>query len=53
MKDAIGHLNVAERVTSKALGKQPKLRVIEGAQRDVRQPLEETAFERSESKATG
>jgi hypothetical protein len=33
--------SVAERVTALALGEQPKLRVIEGKQRDVSQPLDE------------
>jgi hypothetical protein len=44
--------SVAERVTARALGEQPKLRVIEGGQRDVRQPLDETPSEVLEKKAT-
>jgi integrase len=38
-----GMASVAERVTARALGEQPKLRVIEGGAQDVRQPLEEVA----------
>jgi hypothetical protein len=45
--------SVAERVTARALGEQPKLRVIDGGQRDVRQTLEtavpETPKERAAS----
>ena len=47
-----GMASVAERVTARALGEQPKLRVIEGGQRDVRQPLDETPAEVLEKKAT-
>lgn len=36
-----GMASVAERVTARALGEQPKLRVIEGGARDVRQPLDD------------
>ena len=38
-----GMASVAERVTARALGEQPKLRVIEGGARDVRQPLDEAS----------
>ena len=34
-----GMASVAESVTARALGVKPQLRVIEGGQRDVRQPL--------------
>jgi integrase len=47
-----GMASVAERVTARALGEQPKLRVIEGKQRDVRQPLDESSAESSENRAT-
>jgi integrase len=47
-----GMTSVAERVTARALGEQPKLRVIEGGQRDVRQPLDETLAEVVEKQAT-
>jgi HD superfamily phosphohydrolase len=43
-----GMESVAERINARALGEQPKLRVIEGAQRTVRQPLDETPAEVSE-----
>ena len=36
-----GMASVAENVTARALGLKPQLRVIEGGQRDVRQPLDE------------
>jgi integrase len=36
-----GMASVAESVAARALGVKPQLRVIEGKQRDVRQPLEE------------
>ncbi|HUA26401.1 MAG TPA: hypothetical protein VMA54_19890, partial [Steroidobacteraceae bacterium] len=36
-----GMASVAERVTARALGEQPKLRVIEGGARDVRQALDD------------
>jgi integrase len=35
-----GMSSVAERVTARALGEQPKLRLINGVARDVRKPLE-------------
>jgi len=47
-----GLASVAERVTARALGEQPKLRVIEGGQRDVRQPLDESPAEGSEARAS-
>ena len=47
-----GMASVAERVTARALGEQPKLRLIEGKQRDVRQPLDESPAEGSENRAT-
>jgi len=47
-----GMASVAERVTARALGEQPKLRVIEGAQRDVREPLDESPAEGSEERAS-
>jgi len=47
-----GMASVAERVTARALGEQPKLRVIEGGQRDVRQPLDESPAEGSGNRAT-
>jgi len=47
-----GMASVAERVTARALGEQPKLRVIEGGQRDVRQPLDESPAEGSEARAS-
>jgi hypothetical protein len=40
-----GMSSVAERVTARALGEQPKLRLINGVARDVRKPLEKTAGE--------
>jgi integrase len=40
-----GMASVAERVTARVLGEQPKLRVIEGGARDVRQPLDEASTE--------
>jgi integrase len=45
-----GMASVAERVTARALGEQPKLRVIEGGAREIRQPLEEIS---EESKKVG
>jgi hypothetical protein len=36
-----GMASVAERVTALAFGEAPRLRVIDGKQRDVRQPLDE------------
>jgi integrase len=47
-----GMASVAERVTARALGEQPKLRVIEGGQRDVRETLDESPVEGSENRAT-
>jgi integrase len=47
-----GMASVAERVTSRALGEQPKLRVIEGSAPDVRRPLDESPAEGSETRAT-
>jgi integrase len=47
-----GMASVAERVTARALGEQPKLRVIEGGQRDIRQPLDESSAESSKDRAT-
>jgi len=48
-----GMASVAERVTARALGEQPKLRVIEGGQnRDVRQPLDESSAESAKDRAT-
>ena len=47
-----GMASVAERVTARALGKQTKLRVIEGGQRDVRRPLDKIPAEMLEKKAT-
>jgi len=44
--------SVAERVTARALGEQPKLRVIEGGQRDVRQPLDEATPESQKNVAS-
>jgi hypothetical protein len=32
--------SVAENVTARALGLKPQLRVIEGGQQDIRQPLD-------------
>jgi integrase len=48
-----GMASVAERVTALALGEQPKLRVIDGGQRDVREPLENAAATPSSTRATG
>ena len=45
-----GMASVAERVTARALGEQPKLRVIEGGAREIRQPLEQSS---DESKKVG
>jgi hypothetical protein len=48
-----GMASVAERVTARALGEQPpKLRVIDGKQRDVRRSLDESSVEGSENRAT-
>ena len=40
-----GMASVAERVTARALGLAPTLRVIEGGQRDIRRSLDETVEE--------
>jgi hypothetical protein len=40
-----GMASVGEGVTARALGLKPQLRVIEGGQRDVRQPLDEATPE--------
>jgi hypothetical protein len=47
-----GMASVAERVIARARGEQPKLCVIEGGQRDVRQPLDESPAEGSEARAS-
>ena len=47
-----GMASVAERVTALALAKQPKLRVIDGKPRDVRQPLDEQPAEARETRAS-
>jgi len=47
-----GMASVAERVTARALGEQPKLRVIEGGQRDIRETLDESPAEGVEKRAT-
>lgn len=48
-----GMASVAERVTARALGEQPKLRVIEGGSpRDIRQPLDESQPGQGNQKAT-
>jgi integrase len=47
-----GMASVAERVTARALGEAPKLRVIEGGARDVRQPLDEASQGTEKSAAT-
>jgi integrase len=46
-----GMAGVAESVTARALGVKPQLRVIEGGQRDVRQPLDEATGEAGEKSA--
>jgi len=49
-----GMASVAERVTARALGEQPKLRVIEGGSlRDIRQPLDKNLPEQENKQATG
>jgi integrase len=48
-----GMASVAERVTALAPGEQPKLRVIEGGQRDVRETLDEALPTPSSTGATG
>ena len=47
-----GMASIAERVTALALGEQPKLRVIDGQQRDVRRSLDESPAEGSENRAS-
>src|SRR5215813_1223968 len=47
-----GMASVAERVTTRALGEQPKLRLIDGGPRDVRQTLEENLPEQGNKKAS-
>jgi hypothetical protein len=47
-----GMASVAESVTARALGTKPQLRVIEGNQRAVRQPLDEIAAQSREKSAT-
>jgi hypothetical protein len=47
-----GMASVAERVAARALGEQPKLRLIDGGQRDVRQPLDENKPEQGNQKVT-
>jgi hypothetical protein len=44
--------SVAERVTARALGEQPILRVIDGKAPDVRQPLDEIAPSDGEAHST-
>jgi integrase len=48
-----GMASVAENVTARALGVKPQLRVIEGGQRDVRQPLDEASEGTEKNVATG
>jgi hypothetical protein len=48
-----GMASVAERVTALALGEQPKLRVIDGGQQDVRETLDEALPTPSSTRATG
>jgi len=48
-----GMASVAERVTARALGEQPKLRVIEGKARDVRETLENRLPEQKKEQLTG
>jgi hypothetical protein len=47
-----GMASVAERVTARALGEQPNLRVIEGGQRDIRETLDQSPVESLENRAT-
>ena len=44
--------SVVERVTAKALGEQPKFRLIESNLQDVGQPSDETAKQSSGARAT-
>jgi integrase len=48
-----GMASVAENVTARALGLKPQLRVIEGGQRDVRQPLDEATPRDQKNVASG
>jgi hypothetical protein len=49
-----GMASVAERVTARALGEQPKLRVIEGRNsRDVRETIDKRLPEQAKQQATG
>ena len=48
-----GLASVAENVTARALGLKPQLRVIEGGQRDVRQPLDEATPDNTKNVASG
>jgi len=47
-----GTASVAERVTARALGEQPKLRVIEGGARDIRETIEKNLPEQVKKEAT-
>jgi hypothetical protein len=47
-----GMASVASAITARALGEQPKLRLIDG-QRDIRETLENTKPERDQKKASG
>jgi len=47
-----GMASVAERVTARVLGEQPQLRVIEGGQRDVTQPLDESPAKGARNRAS-
>jgi hypothetical protein len=44
--------SVAESVTNRALGVKPQLRIIEGGQREVGQPLDEASNASGEKAAT-
>jgi hypothetical protein len=48
-----GIASVAGNVTAQALGVKPQLRVIEGGQRHVREPLDETKDAGAEQAAVG
>ena len=47
-----GMASIAESMTSPVMGAKPQLRVIEGGQRDVRQPLENAAQGADQAKAS-
>jgi hypothetical protein len=47
-----GMASVAENVLARALGLKPQLRVIEGGQRDVRQPLDEATPDNTKNAAS-